>query len=89
LDLGHHDPIPTFVGEKIGLSNRSRLQKSDRNSGPVEWDRWIGPPIPFPLKRVLRLRRRLHPRISSGGILRNQADRGKTWTFHSPGSDTG
>ena len=44
---------------------------------------------PIPPKPVLRLRRLLHPRISSGGILRNQAGRRETGTFHSPGNGTG
>ena len=30
-----------------------------------------------------------HPRMYSGGIFRNQAGRGETWTFHSPGGGTG
>ena len=33
--------------------------------------------------------RLLHPRTSSGGILRIQAERGITWTGHSPGNGTG
>ena len=39
---------------------------------------------PIPPKPVLRLRRLLHPRTSSGSIPRNQAERGITWTDHSP-----
>ena len=59
---------------------------SDGNRGPFEWDRSTDPISPKP---DLRLRRLLHPRISSGGILRNQADREETWTFDSPGNGTG
>jgi hypothetical protein len=59
---------------------------SVRNRGPIELDRFTDliPPNP-----VLRLRRLFHPRISSGGMLWNQAERGKTWTGHSPGGGTG
>ena len=38
----------------------------------LEWDRFIDP---IPPKPVLRLRRLLHPRTSSGSIPRNQAER--------------
>ena len=59
---------------------------SRQNRGPAGLDRFTDP---IPSEPVLRLRRLLHLRMSSGGILRNQADRGKTWTFHSPGNGTG
>jgi len=38
-----------------------------------------------PTKPVLRLRRLLHPRASSGRIPRSQAERSKAWTDHGPG----
>ena len=70
------------MGQHLALSrplgfNFAQHRPKDRYADPI-------PPQP-----VLRLRRPLHPRISSGGILRNQADRGETWTFHSPGTGTG
>ena len=51
--------------------------------GPTELDRSTDP---IPPKLVRRLRRLLRPCISAGGILRTQAERGTTWTDHSPGN---
>jgi hypothetical protein len=80
-DLCHHDPISPFVRSIEDVW----AVKSDRNRGPIELDRSTDPIFPKP---VLHLRRLLHPRTSSGGVLRNQAGRGITWTIHSPGNGT-
>ena len=45
--------------------------------------------VPIPPEPVLRLRHLISPGISSGGILRNPAEWGETWTGHSPGNGTG
>ena len=73
--------VPSTEGRSVCLCWEHSKPKGP--TGP------IGSVDPIPPKPVLRLRRLLHTRISSGGILWNQTDRGKTWTFHSPGNGTG
>ena len=72
LDLRHHDPIPPFVGKRIGLSRKSGLISLIGIRELTELDRLANPISP---KLVLRLRRFLYPRTCSGGILPNQAER--------------
>ena len=85
MDLRHHDPIPHFVGETWSIKEVG-APKFGRIRGPTEldWHTNLNP-----LKPVLRVRRLLHPRISSGGILRIQTDWGNTRTYHNHGNGTG
>ena len=66
-----YDPIPPLVGSCWGTGLRAG-QVGLGEHGPIQLDRFTDPISPKP---VFRLHRLLHLRTSSGGILRNQAER--------------
>ena len=66
------DPLLATVGEQV--LDHAGITVGLGDDGPVQSDRFTDPISPKPL---LRLHRLLHLRTSSGGILRNQAERGE------------
>ena len=74
--IGHGKDRSIEIYQVISMGNR----------GPTGLDRFTDP---IDSKPVLHLRRLLHPRTSSGGILPSQAVWGKLWTIHSPGKCNG
>ena len=68
----HHDPIPPFAGKRWVYEIEQAVRQF-KIVEQIESDRFTDP---IPTKPGLRLRHLLHPRISAGGILRNQADWG-------------
>ena len=72
LELDQIRFLPLF-GKGEAYIDGVQINRLCQNRGPIELDRFTDP---IPPKPVLRLRRLLHPRTSSGSIPRNQTERG-------------
>ena len=73
----------------LGKSWVYEIVQAVRQFEIVDLLNWIGPPIGFPLNMSFFFVAEVICANLRGGILRNQAERGETWTGHSPGGGSG